>query len=42
MKIFKNHKLRMLFDAAEDADPKDLELVIDMIKRFKRTNDSDE
>ena len=40
-KIFENHKLRMLFDAAEDADPKDLELVIDMIKRFKRTN-SDE
>lgn len=41
VKIFNNHKLRMLFDAAEDADPKDLELVIDMIKRFKRTN-SDE
>ena len=42
MKIFKNKKLRMLFDAAEDVDPEDLELVINMVKRFKRTNDSDE
>lgn len=42
MKIFGNRKLRMLFDAAEDVDPEDLELVINMIKRFKRTNDSDE
>lgn len=42
MKIFKNRKLRMLFDAAEDVDPEDLELVINMVKRFKRTNDSDE
>ena len=41
-KIFENHKLRMLFDAAEDVDPEDLELVINMVKRFKRTNDSDE
>lgn len=41
-KIFGNHALRMLFDAAEDVDPEDLELVINMVKRFKRTNDSDE
>ena len=41
-KIFENHTLRMLFDAAEDVDPEDLELVINMVKRFKRTNDSDE
>lgn len=41
-KIFENYKLRMLFDAAEDVDPEDLELVINMVKRFKRTNDSDE
>lgn len=41
-KIFENQRLRMLFDAAEDVDPEDLELVINMAKRFKRTNDSDE
>lgn len=41
-KIFENQRLRMLFDAAEDVDPEDLELVINMVKRFKRTNDSDE
>lgn len=41
-KIFGNHALRMLFDAAEDVDPEDLELVINMVKRFKRANDSDE
>lgn len=40
-KIFENPGLRMLFDAAEDIDPQDLELAANMVKRFKRTN-SDE
>ena len=37
-RICENPGLRMLFDAAEDVPPKDLEVVADMIKRLKRTN----
>ena len=37
-RICENPGLRILFDAAEDVPPKDLEVVADMIKRLKRTN----
>ena len=36
--IFESQDLRALFDAARDADPKDLKMAADMLKRFKETN----
>ena len=35
-KIFEDKKLRMLFDAAKDADPEDLEAVHNMLLALKR------
>ena len=37
-KIRENPGLRILFDAAEDVPPKDLEVVAEMINRLKSTN----
>lgn len=36
--LFNNPDLRMLFDAAKDADPKDLQMAAEMLRRFKETN----
>jgi transcriptional regulator with XRE-family HTH domain len=33
---FENPELRILFDAARDADPEDLKIAIEMIKRMKK------
>ncbi|MDF2858674.1 MAG: hypothetical protein K0Q87_4525 [Neobacillus sp.] len=33
--IFHNKELRMLFDASRKANPDDLKLIIEMVKRFK-------
>ena len=33
--IFENKDLRILFDATKNANPEDLQLIIDMAKRFK-------
>ena len=35
-KIFENKELRLLFDAAQDADPEDLETVHNMLLALKR------
>jgi len=37
-RIFETKGLRTLFDAAEDASPKDLELAAQLLKRLKGTN----
>lgn len=36
--LFDNPDLRVLFDAARDARPQDLQLAADMLKRFKESN----
>lgn len=36
--IFDDPYLRILFDAAEDSRPEDLQMAADMLKRFKKTN----
>ena len=36
--LFDNPDLRMLFDAARDSRPEDLQMAADMLKRFKETN----
>lgn len=36
--LFENKDARMLFDAARDARPEDLQMAADMLQRFKRTN----
>ena len=36
--LFDNPDLRMLFDAAKDSRPEDLQMAADMLKRFKETN----
>lgn len=36
--LFDNPDLRMLFDAARDSKPEDLQMAADMLKRFKETN----
>ena len=36
--IFDNKDLRILFDAAKDSRPEDLQMAADMLKRFKETN----
>jgi len=36
--IFEDPDLHALFDAAKDAKPDDLQMVADMLKRFKETN----
>ena len=36
--IFDNPDLRSLFDAAQNSKPEDLQMVADMLKRFKETN----
>lgn len=33
--IFENSKMRILFDAAKDADPEDLQMAADMLYRLK-------
>ena len=37
--LFENHDLRILFDAARDSDPKDLQMAADLLKRLKGTDD---
>ena len=37
-KIFEDQDLRILFDAARDARPQDLQLVTEMLRRLKETN----
>lgn len=37
-RVFESPELRMLFDAAADCDPHDIQLAADMLKRFKETN----
>lgn len=37
-RIFETKGLRTLFDAAEDASPKDLELAAQLLRRLKETN----
>ena len=36
--VFENPKLRVLFDAAVDSKPEDIQLAADMLLRFKETN----
>lgn len=36
--IFENPSLRVLFDAAKDLTPEDIRIAVDMLKRFKETN----
>jgi len=36
--LFDNPDLRILFDAARDSRPEDLQMAADMLKRFKETN----
>lgn len=36
--LFSNPNLRMLFDAAKDSRPEDLQMVADMLRRFKEGN----
>ena len=36
--LFENRDLRVLFDAARDAKPEDLQMAAEMLKRFKGTN----
>lgn len=37
-KAFSDPNLRVLFDAARDSRPEDIQLAVDMLKRFKETN----
>lgn len=37
--LFENHDLRILFDAARDSDPKDLQMAADLLKRLKGIDD---
>lgn len=37
-KVFENHDVRLLFEAAQGSDPKNLRLAAEMLKRFKSTN----
>lgn len=36
--LFENPDLRMLFDAARDSRPEDLQMAADLLKRLKKTN----
>ncbi len=36
--VFENPKLRVLFDAARDSSPEDIQMAVDLLSRFKRTN----
>lgn len=36
--VFENPELRMLFDAASDSRPQDIQMAADMLRRFKETN----
>jgi len=36
--LFDNPDMRMLFDAARDSKPEDLQMAADMLKRFKESN----
>jgi transcriptional regulator with XRE-family HTH domain len=36
--LFDNPDLRLLFDAAKDCKPEDLQMAADMLRRFKETN----
>lgn len=37
-RVFESPELRMLFDAAADCDPHDIQLAADLLKRMKETN----
>ena len=37
--LFENHDLRILFYAARDSDPKDLQMAADLLKRLKGIDD---
>lgn len=37
-RLFENKDLRVLFDAAIDSSPQDLQMATDLLKRLKRTN----
>ena len=37
-RVFESPELRMLFDAATDCSPQDIQMATDMLKRFKETN----
>ena len=37
-KVFESSELRMLFDAAADCSPQDIQLATDMLKRLKESN----
>lgn len=37
-KVFESPELRMLFDAAADCSPQDIQLATDMLKRLKESN----
>lgn len=37
-RVFESPELRMLFDAAADCAPQDIQLAADMLKRMKETN----
>lgn len=37
-KIFEDPYLRILFDAAQDSRPEDLQMAADLLKRLKKTN----
>lgn len=36
--VFNNPDLKILFDAARDSRPEDIQMAADMLKRFKETN----
>ena len=36
--LFDNPNMRILFDAARDSKPEDLQMAADMLNRFKKTN----
>jgi transcriptional regulator with XRE-family HTH domain len=36
--VFDNPDIRVLFDAARDSKPKDIQMAVDMLMRFKETN----
>ena len=37
-KLYEDENLRMLFDASRDSKPEDIQMVADMLRRFKETN----
>lgn len=35
--VYENPNLRILFDAARDVEPEDIQMAVDMLERFKKT-----